>query len=378
MDKRYQVFVSSTYTDLLEERAEVMQALLELDCMPSGMELFPAANEEQWEWIKKVIDESDYYLVILAGRYGSISKKTGYSYTEMEYRYAIETGKPVIGFIHENPEKIEKGKSESDPESCQKLDDFRELVSSKLCKYWSSPSDLGAKVSRSITQLIKHQPVVGWIKADSVSDSTSKELLELRKKNEALEEKLEKARIEKPSGTEELSQGKDTYTLEFVFEAKEASLGKNNKKYWKKGEVIDCEIDLSWDAIFSFVGPNMITAASERWMIGYLNNLIEREALPNLVEEYPENKIDDIRIRYTTFQIIKMQLRALNLITHEGNDSNWVLTPYGENYLTNLLAVKKHNKSSKGYSDPHPLRRTPQSNEESVLSGEDQVFLDTP
>ncbi|WP_102798850.1 DUF4062 domain-containing protein [Bowmanella denitrificans] len=347
MDKRYQVFVSSTYTDLLEERAEVMQALLELDCMPSGMELFPAANEEQWEWIKKVIDESDYYLVILAGRYGSISKKTGFSYTEMEYRYAIETGKPVIGFLHERPEKIEKGKSESDPDACQKLEDFRDLVSSKLCKYWNSPSDLGAKVSRSITQLIKHQPAVGWIKANSVTESTSKELLDLRKKNEVLEEKLKKARIERPSGTEELAQGQDIFTLEFVFEAKKVSVGKNNKKYWKKGEIIDCAVDLSWDRIFSFVGPNMITASSEGWMISYLNGLIERTVKDDLEEAYPDNKIDDIKIRLTTFQTIKIQFRALNLITHEGNDSNWVLTPYGENYLTNLLAVKKHNKSSK-------------------------------
>ena len=53
--------------------------------MPSGMELFPAANEEQWNWIKKVIDASDYYIVILGGRYGSISENTGMSYTEMEY-----------------------------------------------------------------------------------------------------------------------------------------------------------------------------------------------------------------------------------------------------------------------------------------------------
>jgi hypothetical protein len=60
MDKRYQVFVSSTYVDLIPERNEVMQALLELKCMPAGMELFPAANETQWNWIKKVIDESDY------------------------------------------------------------------------------------------------------------------------------------------------------------------------------------------------------------------------------------------------------------------------------------------------------------------------------
>ena len=48
MDKRYQVFVSSTYMDLREERQEVIQALLELDCIPSGMELFPASDETQW------------------------------------------------------------------------------------------------------------------------------------------------------------------------------------------------------------------------------------------------------------------------------------------------------------------------------------------
>jgi hypothetical protein len=98
-EQRHQVFVSSTYVDLIEERSEVMQALLELECMPAGMELFPAANDTQWDWIKRVIDESDYYLVIVGGRYGSVSKDSGLSFTEMEYRYALETGKPVIGFL---------------------------------------------------------------------------------------------------------------------------------------------------------------------------------------------------------------------------------------------------------------------------------------
>ena len=60
MEKRYQVFVSSTYDDLREERAEVIQALLELDCIPAGMELFPAGDDEQWKVIRRVIDESDY------------------------------------------------------------------------------------------------------------------------------------------------------------------------------------------------------------------------------------------------------------------------------------------------------------------------------
>jgi hypothetical protein len=99
MDKRYQVFVSSTYQDLKEERQEVIQALLELDCIPAGMELFPAADDDQWTLIKKVIDDCDYYIVIVGGRYGSLSA-TGISYTQMEYEYAVSQGKPAIGFIH--------------------------------------------------------------------------------------------------------------------------------------------------------------------------------------------------------------------------------------------------------------------------------------
>jgi Domain of unknown function (DUF4062) len=81
MDKRYQVFVSSTYTDLKDERRSIIQELLETDCIRSGMELFPAADEEQFEFIKKIIDDCDYYLLIIGGRYGSTAPD-GVSYTE--------------------------------------------------------------------------------------------------------------------------------------------------------------------------------------------------------------------------------------------------------------------------------------------------------
>ncbi|WP_420830026.1 DUF4062 domain-containing protein [Croceicoccus hydrothermalis] len=78
---RYQVFVSSTFTDLKEERAEVIQAPWEMDCIPTGMEAFVASNEDQWSGIQKVIDESDYYVLIIGGRYGSLTSE-GISYTE--------------------------------------------------------------------------------------------------------------------------------------------------------------------------------------------------------------------------------------------------------------------------------------------------------
>lgn len=75
MNKRYQVFVSSTYQDLSDERMEVVKALLELDCIPCGMEYFPAANEDSWSYISKLIQECDYYVLIVGGRYGSLTKE---------------------------------------------------------------------------------------------------------------------------------------------------------------------------------------------------------------------------------------------------------------------------------------------------------------
>ena len=51
MERKHQVFVSSTYKYLVKERQEVIHALLELDCIPAGMELFPAADEDAWSLI---------------------------------------------------------------------------------------------------------------------------------------------------------------------------------------------------------------------------------------------------------------------------------------------------------------------------------------
>jgi len=110
MEIRHQVFVSSTFKDLQEERQAVMQALLELDCIPSGMELFPASNETACELIKRVIDGCDYYVVIVGGRYGSRDAE-GVSYTEREFDHAVAQGIPVLGFVHEDPSEIKAGKN---------------------------------------------------------------------------------------------------------------------------------------------------------------------------------------------------------------------------------------------------------------------------
>ena len=98
MDKKYQVFVSSTFEDLKEERERVIETLLNKNCIPVGMEYFPAADDEQMTIIRQLIDECDYYVLILGGRYGSIEPKTQKSYTQLEYEYALERGIPISAF----------------------------------------------------------------------------------------------------------------------------------------------------------------------------------------------------------------------------------------------------------------------------------------
>src|SRR5215469_7151069 len=97
-ERRYQVLVSSTFKDLEQERQKVLQAILEMRAFPSGMEMFPSADDEQWEFIKREIDSSDYYILVVAGKYGS-SSPAGTSYTEQEYDYAVAAKKPVLSFL---------------------------------------------------------------------------------------------------------------------------------------------------------------------------------------------------------------------------------------------------------------------------------------
>lgn len=84
-------FISSTYEDLKDERAAVTQCLLDNNCIPVGMEQFPSSNMSQMDYIKKMLDDCDYYILIVGGRYGSLDDD-GVGYTEKEYDYAIQMG----------------------------------------------------------------------------------------------------------------------------------------------------------------------------------------------------------------------------------------------------------------------------------------------
>jgi hypothetical protein len=336
--KRYQVFVSSTFQDLQEERTQVMQALLYLDCIPSGMELFPAANEDQWTLIKKVIDDCDYYVVVVAGRYGSMAED-GVSYTEKEYRYALDSNKPILGFVHGKPENIPSKFTESDPMARKKLEEFRNLVRRKLVRSYDSPEKLGTEVMQSLVRLMKTQPAIGWIRGDrALDEASSVEILRLRKKIDELENRLSESRMEAPPGTEALAQGEDVVAIGFSYQASAAGSMAVQVQTWT-GE-------FHWNEVFSVLAPLMIHEATD----GDLRARLVEMAEPRIHRAASNAKLRilarSVAVRSESFDTVRIQLRALGLIAKSQKPRSvkdtrtyWTLTPYGDAMLTRLRAI---------------------------------------
>jgi len=194
--KIYKIFVSSTFEDLREERAAVQKALLQLNCLPVGMELFPAADDETWSFIKSQIDDSDYYVVVIAGRYGSLAPD-GLSFTEKEYDYARTQNKPSIGFVHGHPGLIVAEKTESLPDQRIRLDTFLRKVKQRPVRTFTNPYELALEVTTSFVQLIRDRPAVGYVRSNDAVDY--KRYAALLEENSNLKEQLKRAEGEKIS-----------------------------------------------------------------------------------------------------------------------------------------------------------------------------------
>ncbi len=166
--KRLQVFVSSTFTDLKAERQVAVEAILASGHIPAGMELFAADSESQMRVIEQWIDESDVYVLILGGRYGSIEPKSGKSYTHLEYEYAVKKNKPICACVARDDaleKKIKKiGRGAMEQEAPDKLSSFRKEVMSRMVAMWHEPKDIQIAITNSLAFLSRKDDLLGWVR----------------------------------------------------------------------------------------------------------------------------------------------------------------------------------------------------------------------
>ncbi len=164
-DKKYQIFISSTFSDLQDERKSILEAILITNNIPIGMESFVATSQEQFEHIKDCINNCDYYIIVVGGRYGSLHPELNTSYTELEFDYAKSLNKPILGFIRRDINKCRQKDKD-----LRNINNFRNKVQKEhLCQLFNSKAELKGLVLTSLTQEIMRNPQVGWVRSDKIS-----------------------------------------------------------------------------------------------------------------------------------------------------------------------------------------------------------------
>lgn len=197
--RKLQVFISSTFNDLKEERQAAVEAVLTAGHIPAGMELFAAGDESQMNVIKRWIDESDVYLLILSGRYGSIEPISQKSYIHLEYEYAVEQGKPVFAVVINEvhlEERVKRfGTKVIETENPQQLKEFRALVLTKMSRFWSNPLEIKLAILETMAKFSRRSDLVGWISGSEAVNggALAEELARLTKENAELREQLSRS-----------------------------------------------------------------------------------------------------------------------------------------------------------------------------------------
>jgi hypothetical protein len=326
MDKFYQVFVSSTYDDLKYERQQVTNTLAKAGYVAAGMELFPATDQQQLEYIKRVIDRSDYYVVIVGGRYGSLAEN-GLSYTENEFDYAHSKGIPVLAFLHAAPGTIAVERTDDDADKKAKLEAFKQkLRSGRITEVWSNPTDLCMKVVIAVGNQINLTPRVGWVRGDQAIDpKVLQEAERLRIENADLRKKIDA-----------LSGGEIIFDPQFAGPSAEFSLDVDATQYNDAGH-----------PVHSIVVP--FKTSAQRVLLNHYNELLlappESSITSSVAAEIAKPRLANTRYSLTeqSAPLLRNQLEALGLIETVSNERHtlkWHLTDKAKKYALALLALK--------------------------------------
>lgn len=320
MIAKYQIFISSTYDDLRAEREQLIKAVLEMGHIPVGMEMFSAADEQQWKLITRQIDEADYYIVLVAHRYGSTIRDI--SYTEMEYDYAVSRGVPVLGFIVESGAPWPADNIETGPAKRTALEAFKEKLRQRPIGFWSNAEELHGKVAIALMKLFVTNPRPGWVRAsESPGPEVIVELTRLSGENAKLRKDLEQAQ---QKVTEDAVAQRRKLSRTLSANTVQVSFWKLRASDWEPGPSI------TLDRLFRLIAPELLVERSTQELSNFIGTMTKKKGMVlRKIWPVPSNSV----------KAWLSDLMALGLVMpsqkkHAVADSNqyWTLTAEGADF----------------------------------------------
>jgi hypothetical protein len=152
--KKFEIFIGSTKKDLSKAREAIIQGILEVGHIPSGMELWAAGTNPTKADITNRLSTCDIHIILLGARYGHVPVDSKISITEWEYDQSENAdNRYVIAFflddesfeierkkIHESKSiNIEDTKEKEHDDILRKL--RKKILCSRICREFSNTPD---------------------------------------------------------------------------------------------------------------------------------------------------------------------------------------------------------------------------------------------
>ena len=184
---------------------------------------------------------------------------------------------------------------------------------------------------------------VGWVRADEpVDGQLAQEILRLKKRIEELQARLQQTSSQPLQGAEDLAQGEERFEVNFYTKFKDKEL-----KNW----TWEMSVKMTWNRICKAALPVMIEKATESEITNALMNETRGDGADK--KGYPPPMPSRSDLIPTPSPVIIVQLRALGLVVKDARQRSvrdmhtcWSLTPYGDNIMTKLIALRSKAKLS--------------------------------
>ncbi|EXR20516.1 hypothetical protein J671_0414 [Acinetobacter sp. 1130196] len=211
LDTRYQIFISTSGREMQPERMVLSQTLVSMGFFAWGLEYRSPLTTTL---ARRQIDESDYIVLLLGSQYGEQSI-SGASYFALEYEYALSRAKPIVVFMHEQPESREMHLQEAHPQLKEKFLAFRKklLHEAHHIFYFKSPRDLELAVRLNMPLIVEQHVGQGWVPAHQ-AHQLEDEINRLKSKISQLEQQL----VESSTQTNEVAPH-DVFAFEYQIQA---------------------------------------------------------------------------------------------------------------------------------------------------------------
>lgn len=312
MTKKYHVFIGSTLDDLKNERRTLPRMILELGHIPITAEYFETAGGTDQRFVKKAIEECDYFIALIAHR---LSLPGEISPLETEYAWAVRNGIPVIALIIDEKARWKAAKKEQDPTALKKLEDFKKKLAAHPHAAWFNTSDLCQKAQNLLIQEMNLRPRHGWVPAvQAIEPPVANELARLSSENEDLKRQIKAERSEIRVRVREQMK----YALKVL-----ALNGISLSFYYNGGGNWENTRKFRYLRLFKLLVPELSLGKTPEEISRFLGNVLNPDLDKTVRKDYPTPS--------NTIKKIMADFALLKLVKHSGDGENevWETTEYG-------------------------------------------------